>query len=374
MMTYPTRHRTAEPDAAHAAASARAGTGATVLCVDDEPGILAALKRCLRLEGLAVLTATGGEQALEILRETPVDLVISDMRMPGMDGAQLLERIHAEWPGTVRVLLTGHSDPASTVAAVNRGQIFRYLHKPWGEEELIHTVREGLALAVQVREDMRLMSMAAAQNGQLRQLNEELQQLQERNAAERRHSEAARQRQYLQSVKVLTNLMEVRCIDLFEHGRRVATLARDLARGMDLSADAVLDVFVAGLLHDIALIGPAADGSSHADAATDRAHPAQSARALAAMEDMLPVARLVEAHHERFDGTGFPSGSAGAAIPLGARILAVADAVDDHRRAQAAPAGHGDEALLAFLHADGGRRFDPAVVAACIPLLRARAN
>jgi response regulator RpfG family c-di-GMP phosphodiesterase len=225
------------------------------------------------------------------------------------------------------------------------------------------------------------MSMAAAQNGQLRHLNEELQQLQERNAEERRNSDVARQRHYLQSVKVLTNLMEVRCIDLFEHGRRVRALGRDLARAMGLPADEVLDIFVAGLLHDIALIGmPEAllsrlDGTgSPEDAATHRAHPAQSARALAAMEDMLPVARLVEAHHERFDGAGFPSAIAGGAIPLGARILAVADAVDDHERGRTALACRGGDALVELLRADSGSRFDPAVVEACIPLLRARAD
>ena len=121
-------------------------TFATVLCVDDEPNILAALKRMLRADGLCVLTAAGGAQALSMLEQMPVDLVISDMRMPGMDGAQFLEQVHLRWPHVVRVMLTGHADISATISAINRGRIFRYVHKPWDEHDLMLTVRQGLEM------------------------------------------------------------------------------------------------------------------------------------------------------------------------------------------------------------------------------------
>jgi response regulator RpfG family c-di-GMP phosphodiesterase len=351
----------------------------TVLCVDDEPGILSALKRSLRSSDVAVITATSGAQALEFMAELPIDLVVSDMRMPGMDGAQLLERICRDWPDTVRILLTGYSDTAATILAVNRGRIFRYLQKPWDERELVESVREGLELRQRSKDEARLLDMSAIQGGQLRQLNDELQQLQEQHAADRRNSDSARQRHYLQSVKVLTNLLEVRCTDLFEHGRRVATLARDLARGMELPSEAVLDVFVAGLLHDVGLIGLSdetllrLDGKGITeDDGVYRDHPGLSARALAAMEDMLPVAALIEAHHERFDGRGFPLGSAGADIPLGARILAFADAVDDLGHGRSGIARCDAKALAGRLIAESGTRFDPAVVDTWIRLEQSR--
>ena len=351
----------------------------TVLCVDDEPGILSALKRALRSRDVAVITATSGEQALEFMAELPIDLVISDMRMPGMDGAQLLERICSDWPDTVRILLTGYSDMAATILAVNRGRIFRYLQKPWEEQELVESVREGLELRQRLKDEARLLSMGAVQSEQLRQLNDELQQLQEQHAADRRNSDSARQRHYLQSVKVLTNLLEVRCTGLFEHGRRVAALARDLARSMELPSEAVLDVFVAGLLHDVGLIGLSDEllarldgrGASEEDAIY-RDHPTLSARALAAMEDMLPVAALVEAHHERFDGTGFPLGNAGAAIPLGARILAFADAADDLAHGRSGLARCDANAVAGRLVAESGTHFDPAVVETWLRLARSK--
>jgi len=103
---------------------------ATLLLVDDEPSILSALRRLFRPQGYRVLTAEGGQAALDLLQGEAVDLVISDMRMPGMDGAQFLERVRRIQPDTARILLTGYADIASTIAAINDGGIDRYIAKP----------------------------------------------------------------------------------------------------------------------------------------------------------------------------------------------------------------------------------------------------
>jgi response regulator RpfG family c-di-GMP phosphodiesterase len=350
----------------------------TLLCVDDEPGILAALKRALRAPGVTVLTACGGPEALALLEDVAVDLVISDMRMPGMDGAQLLERIHDRWPQTTRILLTGHADHAATMAAINRGRIFRYLQKPWDEPELHDAVREGLAVADRARGESQLRDMAELQSAQLRRLGEELQSLQRQAEQDRIATDVARQRQFLQSVKVLSTLMERRCPALFAHGQRVAALARDVGRRMALPAEQVLTLFVAGLLHDIGLVGMpgetlvrlrAGDTAQMPPAWRDHAH--ESALILSAMEDMRPAAELVRLHHEHVDGSGFPARVGGAGLPLAARILAVAEAAEEWR--EAAPGG-GDPAIVARLRALGGGRFDALVVEAAVEALQARAG
>ena len=348
------------------------GARRTLLCVDDEPGILAALKRSLRAPGLTILTAPGGAEALALLEDIPVDLVISDMRMPGMDGAQLLEHVHARWPMTTRILLTGHADHAATIAAVNRGRIFRYLQKPWDEAELLGSVREGLAVADAQRADARLRDLADSQSAQLSRLGDELQALQRQAAQDRVATDVARQRQFLQSVKVLSTLLERRCPPLFEHGRRVSALARDVGRRMGLGAEDVLALFVAGLLHDIGLVGipeetlmqRRAGGDAYGDPAW-RDHAHESALILAAMEDMRPVAELIRHHHEHVDGSGRPAGLAADELALGARILAVADAAEEAD-------GDAGEALFARLRAGAGSRFDPVVVEAAIEVLRTR--
>lgn len=145
-----------------------------VLLVDDEPNILAALRRLFRRDGHRLLTATGGAEALQVLEREGVDVVISDMRMPGMDGAAFLEQVAARWPGTVRILLTGYADLGSAVAAVNRAGIHRYLSKPWDDEELRRTVREALERKRLEQERRRLERLTYRQNEQLQELNARL--------------------------------------------------------------------------------------------------------------------------------------------------------------------------------------------------------
>lgn len=103
---------------------------ATLLFVDDEPSILSALRRLFRPHGYRILIAESGAAGLAILEQEAVDLIISDMRMPEMDGATFLKQARSRWPGTVRILLTGYADVTSTVAAINEGEIYRYIAKP----------------------------------------------------------------------------------------------------------------------------------------------------------------------------------------------------------------------------------------------------
>jgi DNA-binding NtrC family response regulator len=116
----------------------------TLLCVDDEPSILAALRRVFRPHGYRILTAGSGDEALRILEHESVGVVISDMSMPGMDGRTLLDLVHRCSPAVVRLLLTGHSDAG--VGAADRGTIYGYVAKPWDEDVLLVTVQHAFAL------------------------------------------------------------------------------------------------------------------------------------------------------------------------------------------------------------------------------------
>jgi response regulator RpfG family c-di-GMP phosphodiesterase len=341
----------------------------TVLCVDDEPNILTALKRVLRKADHGVLLAGGGVQALQVLEQTPVDLVISDMRMPGMDGAEFLEKVHVRWPHVVRVLLTGNADTPSAMAAINRGGIFRYLQKPWNEAELLDAVHEGLSRLALQRDKARLEALAQEQNIRLSALNAELEaRVQSRTVALHEANEKLKQN-YLKSIKVFSNLLELRGGPVAGHGRRVAELARDMARKMKLPEDEVLKIFVAGLLHDVGLIGlgdkllakPVARYLTE-EQTLYREHPVQAEQSLFALDDIQPMLPIIRGHHERFDGDGFPDRLLGRAIPLGARIMAVADVFDElqngHLTAQPATR---QEARTLLRHARG-TQFDPEIV------------
>jgi response regulator RpfG family c-di-GMP phosphodiesterase len=341
----------------------------TVLCVDDEANILAALKRVLRTAGYCVVTAGDGAQALRQLAEMPIDIVISDMRMPGMDGAALLEQVQQRWPDVVRLLLTGHADMGATVEAINRGRILRYLHKPWDEHELLGALAEATERIGLTREKSRLEALTRDQNEQLRALNQDLERRVETRTAELKSANEKVQRNYLKSIKVFSNLLELRGGQTAGHCRRAAEMARDIARTMGLPEDQVLQVFVAGLLHDVGLIGLSdrvfarpVQRLDAEDTSLYRAHPAQAEQTLMALDDMQPLLPLIRSHHERHDGQGYPDKLSGQAIPLGARILAIADTFDDLQHGALVEARMTAAEARTLMREGRGSQFDPEVL------------
>jgi diguanylate cyclase (GGDEF)-like protein len=122
-------------------------SGETLLLLDDEENVLRALVRLLRRDGYRIETATTARQAFEILAAQPVQVIISDQRMPDISGTEFLGRVKDLYPDTVRLILSGYSDFASLTDAVNRGAVSRYLAKPWDDEELRNRVREAFRMA-----------------------------------------------------------------------------------------------------------------------------------------------------------------------------------------------------------------------------------
>jgi len=235
---------------------------AVLLLVDDEPGILNALRRLLRPEGYRILTADSGMAGLALLEQEPVDLVISDMRMPQMDGAAFLSQVRQRWPDAVRILLTGYADVSSTIAAINQGEIYRYIAKPWDDNEIVLTVRQALEQGRLKRENARLLALTEKQNVELRQLNEGLEALVEQRTGELRQTvsflelaQSELKKSFLNSISVFSGLMEMRNGSISGHSRRVAEQARRLARRARLNEAEVQDIVFAALLHDIGKLG-----------------------------------------------------------------------------------------------------------------------
>ena len=341
----------------------------TVLCVDDEPHVLSALRRALRSPGLQVHTADSGAQALALLAQRPVNVVISDMRMPGMSGTELLTQVQQLHPDTVRVVLTGQADLGSTIAAINRGSIFRYLQKPWDDEELRQVVAQGLERQSLELERRRLLALTQQQNEALRDANALL----EQRVAERTAALAGAvdrlKHTHITSIQVFSNLLEQRSGRLLGHGRRVADMARRIGQAMELPEESLQELRLAGLLHDIGLIGlpdhvlqrPAGRLSGN-DLVLYRQHPAAGESYLMALDEMQGVAALIRAHHERHDGLGFPDGCSGPGIPLGSRILAVADAYDSMQHSLLVDGDATAADARTLVRHSRGTQFDPEVV------------
>jgi len=140
----------------------------SLLVVDDEPYILSTLSALLAGE-FEVITADSAEAAQQIFQQRPIDLLLTDQKMPRMSGVELLEWVFAQYPSTVRVMMTGYSDLDMMGEAINRGQVFRYLFKPWRTEELLQTLRTAAHTFRLERRNDQLLH-------ELRQLNQELEQ------------------------------------------------------------------------------------------------------------------------------------------------------------------------------------------------------
>ncbi len=349
---------------------------AVLLLVDDEPGILNALRRLLRPEGYRILTADSGMAGLALLEQEPVDLVISDMRMPQMDGAAFLSQVRQRWPDAVRILLTGYADVSSTIAAINQGEIYRYIAKPWDDNEIVLTVRQALEQGRLKRENARLLALTEKQNVELRQLNEGLEALVEQRTGELRQTvsflelaQSELKKSFLNSISVFSGLMEMRNGSISGHSRRVAEQARRLARRARLNEAEVQDIVFAALLHDIgklALSDRLLDKPFYslpmADQAEVMKHPVKGQMALMGIDQLKEPARLIRAHHERFDGNGYPDRLAGLAIPYGARILAIANDFDALQAGLLQNRRYSESEARLLLVEGKGSRYDPVLV------------
>lgn len=356
---------------------------ATLLLVDDEPSILSALRRLLRSKGYAIHTAESGKAGLEILEREPVDLVISDMRMPEMDGARFLEQVRKRWPTTIRILLTGYADVTSTIEAINCGEIYRYIAKPWDDNDLLLIVRDALERQRLVNENSRLLSLTQAQNEELKDLNANLEAKVRQRTAEIEQINSflnlandRLKQNFLVSIKVFSGLMELRGGAVAGHSRRVADLCRKLAVQLDVDPKEQQDIFVAGLLHDIgkigfpdALLAKPVSRMNGDDLGIYRRHVIAGESALMPLDELKDVAKIIRSHHERFDGQGFPDGLAGLNIVRGARILSVVNDYDGLQIGTLAEKRMGQEEAKTLLVQSRGKRYDPQIVDAFIEML-----
>jgi len=358
-------------------------TSPSVLLVDDEPAILSSLRRLLRPSGYKLHTAESGMAGLDILEREHVDLVISDMRMPEMDGAKFLEQVRKRWPGVIRILLTGYADITSTIDAINRGEIYRYISKPWDDNDLTLIVRDALESKHLRSENTRLLSLTQAQNDELKSLNANLEEKVRQRTSEIEQinsflnlSNDKLKQNFLVSIKVFSSLMELRGGVMAGHSRRVGDLARKLAQKMGLNNKAQQDVFFAALLHDIGKIGFSDDllgrplsKMSGEELGQYRKHALTGEAALMPLDELKEVSSIVRAHHERFDGQGFPDGLQGLGIPLGARILSVVNDYDGLQIGTMAERRFGPDEAKAMIVQSRGKRYDPQVVDAFAGLL-----
>jgi len=307
-----------------------------ILCVDDEPNILSAMRRMFMLSGFSIEEATSGAQALQKLEQQEFHLILSDMQMPEMNGAELLAQVRQRWPKVMRLMLTGTADLKTAISAINEGEIYRYLTKPWNDEELVSTVKSALERFVLIRERDNLLELTKQQNQSLADMVNTLEEKVKERTAELSNSYEELRGSYIASVKTYSTLIGLRDRALLAHSKSVADLAVRMAKVANLSQNDTQDIYIAGLLHDIGKIGLSDETLSNLSKGVGgyskklyEAHAKAGQDCLAGLYQMERIALYIGTHHERFNGTGFPDRLKGDAIPLGGRILAVVEAFEE---------------------------------------------
>ena len=174
-----------------------------ILCVDDDQNVLRSLMRLFLDDPYEILTAPSGAEGLLMLdRSGTVPVVISDFRMPGMNGVEFLSEVRKRWPDTVRIVLSGYADAGAIVSAINEGQIYKFVAKPWNEHELKVTVINSLERYDLGRRNRELTEELRRKNGELTGLNRDL----ERLVAERTEALTMQNRRLMESLGILDNL------------------------------------------------------------------------------------------------------------------------------------------------------------------------
>jgi putative two-component system response regulator len=307
-----------------------------VLCVDDEPVILQVLRRLLEAQGFETVTTNDPEAAVVAFDDRPFDVVITDIHMPKMDGMTLMRTLRERRPDLPVMVVTGHGTVDTAIQALREGAS-GMLVKPFTGQELLAEVSRALA------------------------------------ATQMRHE--ALQYRYLSPVLdsialTLSTAIEARNLETGEHCRQLGILSERVAAVLDQDEHQRMTVRIGGYLHDVGKIGIAdaillkPAGLTEEEMAEMRRHSEIGAAILEVHEAMADIAQIVRHHHERWDGGGYPRGLKGTAIPLGARIIAVADSfsamTSDRIYRRALPT----ERVWKELRRSSGSEFDPEVLEA----------
>ncbi|MEO1037652.1 MAG: HD domain-containing phosphohydrolase [Pseudomonadota bacterium] len=354
---------------------------ANILFVDDERQVLSSLKRLLRPTGHKIHTASSGSDGLALLDQHDMDIVVSDMRMPEMDGAAFLTQVAEKWPATTRMLLTGYSDLSSAIEAINKGAIYRYLTKPWDDSDIVLCIEQAIEAQRLVREKERLENAVAQQNDELRSLNESL----EQKVAERtREIEASRealeaahndlQQGYAATIKVFARMVQSRA----GLGNRtsVASDAHEIGAQLGLDENQCSSLHDAALLCDVGKLTlpddtvrtPYTKLGANEQREYHR-HPIIAEATLLSLEPLAEAATIIRHHCERYSGKGFPDRLSADEIPLAARILAVTKGFADLLDGRIFEDCMTVNEARSYLESQKGDYYDPAVVDAFLKWL-----
>ena len=333
----------------------------SILIIDDEEPIRRLLALYLS-EDYTCITAASADEATALLAVSSFNLVITDITMPGTSGIELCQHIHQAYPDTVVIMVSGMTDINCAIEAMRQGA-FDYVVKPFDLTHVLMSVERAIRyqvlIAAKRHYEQSLEETVRLRTAELRSMNENLNQMLE-----------ALYQNYRATLRALAGALEARDFETAGHSDRVVAYSLRLGRELGLSHRELIGLEQGALLHDIGKIGVRDSILLKRGTLTEnewgemREHINHGLRIIGGIDFLSGAAPVVGEHHEKYDGSGYPSGLLGEKIHINARIFAVADAFDaitsDRPYRKSAPYADARDEIVA----NEGRHFDPAVVRA----------
>jgi len=320
--------------------------GIRILAVDDEESIRSVLKTILDGEGYICEAAANANEAINRLRENQYDIILTDIMMPGISGIQLLEMVRERDDEIAVIMLTAVNDIDVSIRALKSGA-YDYISKPFRPDDVIISIEMALqkrALILENRDYQRNLEKKVLE--QSRKI----------------------QSSFIKSIEALARTLEAKDSDTRDHSLRVTEYSIRTAEQMELAPAEIENIRVAAALHDIGKIG-ISDTILDKDESLRQEerdhihrHPLIAAQILGPIDELKEIIQLIKYHHENFDGTGYPDGLAGEKIPIGSRIIAVADAFDAITSTRPYREAKTELFAVEEIKKYAGRQFDPNVI------------
>jgi response regulator RpfG family c-di-GMP phosphodiesterase len=313
-----------------------------LLIVDDESPNVRLLERLFR-DDYYCLTASSGEEAIKLLDQHDVAVIVTDQRMPQMTGIELLKRSADRRPHMVRILLTGYTDIEALVEAINCGLVYMYVSKPWNNNDL----KLRMSRAVEHYEDnKRRHSLVSANERLVLRLKD----------------------MKLGFIRAIAGALKLKDEYSYVHGLRVGKCAAIIGEKLGLNEELLTDLTAAAFLHDLGALGTQEEVLSKVGELTSsdlsmlQRHPERGAQILSCVPELRDVADIIRYHHENYDGSGYPLGLVAEQIPLTSRIIRVASKYDLLVQPRDTTQALNHQAAIDELLKGAGKEYDAQVV------------
>ncbi len=311
-----------------------------LLIVDDEMPNIRLLERVFR-EKYHCLTASSGEEAIKLLDQHEVAVIITDQRMPQMTGIELLKKSVDRRPHMVRILLTGYTDLEALVEAVNCGLVYMYVSKPWNNEDLKLRISRAME---HYEQNKRQHALAAANDRLTARIKEMKGGL----------------------VQLIAGLLKMKDEFTYARGTRVSQCATAIGKNFAMQEELLEDLSAAAFLHELGVLGIpdniSTDGVSDSSLSPLDRKPDCTPQLLSTVPELRDVADIIRFQRENFDGSGSPIGLIGDQIPIGSRVLRVASDYDALMHPRGNEKGVSHREAVETLQRGAGRKFDQQVM------------